>query len=113
MVGTLFHADADPALMAQTERRMQTTSSQTAYEMFLSLAGYNPADSARNLAVPLRAINGDLFPTDVASIKKIKADFDVVVMKHTGHYPMLERPDEFNRHVLEMVQELTRGIESP
>ncbi len=109
MVRMFFHADADPALIAEAERRMQKSPPESAYEMFLSLAGYNPADSARNLAVPLRAINGDRFPTDVASIRKIKPDFNVVVMKHTGHYPMLERPDELNRHVLGMVQELTRG----
>jgi pimeloyl-ACP methyl ester carboxylesterase len=29
------------------------------------------------------------------------ADFDAVVLPHTGHFPMLERPDEFNRKLAE------------
>jgi hypothetical protein len=29
-----------------------------------------------------------------------------------GHYPMLERPDEFNKHVAAMVEELSRQPQS-
>ena len=109
MIQLLFRADADPVIMAEAERRMQGTPPAAAYAIFMSLAGYDYAASARKLTVPLRAINGDLFPTDIDSVRKIKPDFDAVVMKHMGHYPMLERPDEFNRHVRDVVQELDRG----
>jgi pimeloyl-ACP methyl ester carboxylesterase len=109
MVKALFHADADPAVIADAERRMMRTPPDAAYAMFMSMAGYVPAASARKLAVPLRAINGDMYPTDVTGVRKVKADFDVAVMKHMGHYPMLERPDEFNRLVAEVVRELSRS----
>jgi pimeloyl-ACP methyl ester carboxylesterase len=108
MVKALFHPDADPALVADAEQRMMKTPPQAAYAMFMSMAGYNPAVSARRLAVPLRAINGDLYPTDVDEIRNIRADFQVAVMKHMGHYPMIERPEEFNRLAAEVVQELSR-----
>ncbi len=108
MVRALFHPDADPALQADVERRMSRTPPETAYSMFMSLAGYDQAEPARRLTVPLRAINGDLYPTDIQAVRKVKADFDAVVMKHMGHYPMLERPDEFNRHVAAVVEELSR-----
>jgi pimeloyl-ACP methyl ester carboxylesterase len=39
-------------------------------------------------------------------LRKLKADFDVVIMKHMGHYPMLERPEEFDRHVADVVRAL-------
>jgi len=106
MVKQLFHSDADPTLLADAERRMAGTAPEVAYSMFLSLAGYDPSQSARRLRVPLRAINGDLYPTDVEGVRKIKPDFDVVMMKHMGHYPMLERPEEFDRHVAEVVHAL-------
>jgi pimeloyl-ACP methyl ester carboxylesterase len=109
MVKMLFHADADPAVMAEAERRMQKTPPAAARAMFLSFAGYDPAAAARKLTAPLRAINGDLYPTDVAGVRKVKADFDVIVMKHMGHYPMLERPGEFNTHVATVVAELSKG----
>ena len=106
MVKALFHPDADPALMADAERRMQHTPPDAAYAIFMSLAGYSPAASARKLTVPLRAINGDLYPTDVPSVRKIVPGFEAVIMKHMGHYPMIERPEEFNRHVAAVVAEL-------
>jgi pimeloyl-ACP methyl ester carboxylesterase len=109
MVRTLFHPDADPALLADVERRMSRSSAEAAYSMFVSLAGYDQAGPARRLTVPLRAINGDLYPTDIQAARKVKADFDAKVMKHMGHYPMLERPDEFNRHVAAVVEELSRS----
>jgi len=108
MVKALFHSDADPVLMAEAGRRMQKTSPDTAFALFLSFAGYEQSAAARRLTVPLRAINGDLFPTDAPSVRKIKADFDAIIMKHMGHYPMLERPDEFDRNVEEVVLDLTR-----
>jgi pimeloyl-ACP methyl ester carboxylesterase len=108
MTKALFHPDADPAIMAEAGRRMARTSPEAAYAMFLGLAGYDPAASARKLTVPLRAINGDLYPTDLAGVRKVKPDFDVIVMKHMGHYPMLERSEEFNRHVAAVVAGLMK-----
>jgi pimeloyl-ACP methyl ester carboxylesterase len=108
MVRMLFHPDADPALVAEAERRMQRTPPAAAYAMFLSLGGYLPRVPARRLTVPLRAINGDLFPTNVPGVRKHVPDFEVIVMKHMGHYPMLERPDEFNRAIATVVAGLSR-----
>jgi pimeloyl-ACP methyl ester carboxylesterase len=88
MVRALFHSDADPALMADAERRMSHTPPEAAYAIFMSMAGYDLGASAGRLSVPLRAINGDL--------------------KHIGHYPMLECPEEFNQKLAEVVAALSR-----
>jgi pimeloyl-ACP methyl ester carboxylesterase len=103
MVGMLFHKDADPAIVADSEKRMSGTSPATAKAMFLGMAGYDMGSAVRRLRAPLRAINGDLFPTDIEANRKAKPDFDAVVMIHMGHYPMLERPAEFNKLVAGMV----------
>jgi pimeloyl-ACP methyl ester carboxylesterase len=108
MVRMLFHSDADPALMADAERRMAGTSPEAAQAMLISFSGYDGGAAARQLTVPLRAINGDLYPTDLAGNRKVKADFEVVIMNHMGHYPMLERPKEFNDLVKEIVASLTK-----
>lgn len=108
MVRMLFHPDADPWLIAEAERRMLRTSPEVAVAMLASLADYDLGSSARKLTVPLRAINGDLYPTDVQAARKVTADFDAVVMTHMGHYPMLERPDEFNRHVADLAAVLIK-----
>jgi pimeloyl-ACP methyl ester carboxylesterase len=108
MIGLLFHKDTDPVLVADAEKRMMGTPPAAAKAMFLGMAGYDMGAAAARLAAPIRAINGDLYPTDVEGNRKIKPDFAAVVMKHIGHYPMLERPDEFNRLVAETVASLTR-----
>src|SRR5665647_1095603 len=108
MVGMLFHKDADPAIVADAEKRMSGTAPSAAKGMFLGLAGYEEAAAVRRLRAPMRAINGDLFPTDIKANRKIKPDFAAVIMTHMGHYPMLERPDEFNRLIAKTVASLTR-----
>ncbi len=113
MVRTLFRADAEPALIADAERRMSRTPPEAAHAMFLSLAGYDMGAAVRRLSVPIRAVNGDLYPTDVADNKKIKPDFEAVVMEHMGHYPMLERSEEFNRLLAEVIRDLCAKLQSP
>jgi len=108
MLRALFHPDADPDLVAEAERRMARTSPEAAYATLLSLAGYDTGPPARRLSVPIRAINGDLFPTDVEAVRRVKADFDAIILPHMGHYPMLERPEEFNRHLASIITELLR-----
>lgn len=108
MIGLLFHKDTDPALVADAEKRMMGTPPAAAKAMFLGMAGYDMGAAAARLAIPIRAINGDLYPTDVEGNRRIKPDFEVVVMAHIGHYPMLERPAEFNRLVGETAAALTK-----
>jgi len=106
MTKLLFHPDTDPALVADARRRMSHASREAMYAMFMSLGGYDMAAPARRLTVPIRAINGDLYPTDVEGNRAVKADFEVVTMAHVGHYPMLERPAEFDR----IVEALVKGL---
>ncbi|MBP7147912.1 MAG: alpha/beta hydrolase [Acidobacteria bacterium] len=107
MARMMFHADADPALVADVERRLLKTPAPVASSMLASVTGYSQNAAARRLTIPLRSIQGDLYPIDVRAARTVKADFDVIVMKHVGHYPMLERPGEFNDHVATLVAALT------
>jgi pimeloyl-ACP methyl ester carboxylesterase len=107
MTRALFYPDADPAIVAEAELRMAKTSPQTADAMFLSLGGYDVGASARRLTIPIRTINGDLYPTNLAALRKVKPDFDAVIMSHMGHYPMLERPEEFNRLLASVIEKLS------
>ncbi len=108
MVKMLFQPDAPPAVVADAERRMGRTPPEAAYQIFLSMTGYEPAAAARRLTVPLCAINGDLMPTDLVNLRSVRPEFQVLVMKHMGHYPMLERPEEFDSHVRTVVAALLR-----
>lgn len=108
MTKALFQPDADPWLVGEAERRMARTSPDVTYAVLSAVAGYDFTPAARKLTVPLRAINGDLYPTDVQAARKVVPGFDAVVMKHIGHYPMIERAEEFNRHVAAVVAGLEK-----
>ena len=109
MIGMLFHTDADPAIVRDAEARMARTSPAAAAAMLDSLAGYEMAAAVRRMKVPLRAVNGDLYETDVAQVRQVKPDFEVVIMPHMGHYPMLEQPDAFNKLLLQVIS----GLDKP
>jgi pimeloyl-ACP methyl ester carboxylesterase len=99
MIQALFHADADPDLMSDLEQRMNQSSAKTVQGMFGAFDGYDMAASVRRLKVPMRCINGDLYPINFEGNRSVYIDFDAVVLPHTGHYPMLECPEEFNRQL--------------
>jgi pimeloyl-ACP methyl ester carboxylesterase len=52
--------------------------------------------AASRVEVPVRAINSDLLPTQAEANKKYFHDFAYEVIPAVGHYPMLEKPAEFN-----------------
>jgi len=108
MVEALFHPGEHADLKAWAERRMCGTPRPMAAAMMESFGGYDLAAAFRNAGVPIRAINGDLWPTRVDVNRSVTPDFDAVIMKGAGHYPMLERPTEFNLHLVE----IARAVES-
>jgi pimeloyl-ACP methyl ester carboxylesterase len=108
MVKQLFHSDASPALVADAEQRMLHTPPEAAYQILLSMGDYDLPAAVGRLTVPLLAINGDLYPTDQVNLRSVRPEFQVIVMKHMGHYPMLERPEEFDSHVSAVVAALVR-----
>jgi pimeloyl-ACP methyl ester carboxylesterase len=102
----LFHKDADPKLIADVEGQVLKTSPDVASALMEAFVSYDFAKSAAAAGVPIRCLNGDLFPTKVAQNRKIVPDFEAVIFPHTGHYPMLERPEDFNRRLEELVTRL-------
>jgi pimeloyl-ACP methyl ester carboxylesterase len=107
MVDALFHPDKELELHGWAEHRMCVPANkELAVSMMESFGGFDVARAARAAGVPVRAINGDLWPTNVRVNRTVVKDFDVKVMKGCGHYPMLERPAEFNRLLVETVDGL-------
>jgi pimeloyl-ACP methyl ester carboxylesterase len=108
IVRSLFHTDADSALYAKVEKRMLDNSPEMAASVMSSFDDYNLADLAKQMKLPIRCINGDLFSTQIENNREIHPDFDAVIIPHTGHYPMLEKPELFNRHLMEILEEMTK-----
>lgn len=61
---------------------------------------------AKQINVPVRAINSDASPTNVQNNQKYFSDYNYKTINETGHYPMLEKPDEFNAILNQVIGEL-------
>ena len=58
---------------------------------------YDVASAVRNVKAPIVAVNSDREPTSLEANRKLAPRFDVILMKSVGHWPMLERPGEFDQ----------------
>jgi pimeloyl-ACP methyl ester carboxylesterase len=105
MVKMLFHQDADPDLVKEVREQMCDGEERVTERILEGFRDYDLGKAMRAVKVPVRSLNGDLYPTNVKGNKQL-ADYDAVVMEHTGHYPMLEKPEEFDRLLLEMLEEI-------
>jgi len=106
MLRMLLYDDTDPALYEDIRRRMSRTPVEVCCAMFRSFGGYDFAGAAAKSPVPIRSVNGDKLPLNLEEIRRVVPDFDALVLPHTGHYPMLECPEEFNRKLGEVLDRL-------
>lgn len=109
MAAALFHPGSHPELQVWAEERMRAASPEAVAGFMEGLSGYDFAAAFAGAGVPIRAINGDLWPTRIDLNRSLAPDFDAVVMSGAGHYPMLERPEEFNQHLTAIARSLTTG----
>jgi pimeloyl-ACP methyl ester carboxylesterase len=69
---------------------------------------YQAAPAFEAVKVPIVAVNGDRFPTNFEANRRHAPQFDAVIMKNVGHYPMLEDPPRFGR----LLEEALRKVEA-
>jgi sigma-B regulation protein RsbQ len=80
-----------------------------ALALMRDLFGLDTRKLLKEAKVPVRCINSaggykSFTPTVVETNKKY-ADFGAVTIDGVGHYPMLEKPDEFNRKLRDVLEE--------
>ncbi len=65
----------------------------------------------RQINVPVYVINADSWqPTDIKSNRlNINSHFEATIMKNSGHFIMLTKPTEFNKHLERTVKKIIQG----
>jgi sigma-B regulation protein RsbQ len=110
LLNQFFFAPGTPA--AVKERIIYETIAQkpeVVLPILKAVFSYDAAAGLREVKVPIRAINADRVPTDVTVNRKYAPQFDVVIIKGTGHYPMLEDPARFNQMLAEILRNLPKN----
>lgn len=101
----LFAKNSKPELVEKVVNDMSSAPKLVAISAFLNLADYNNNTLMGRLDgfdKPVISINTDLNPTNVKENKKYFGNYNVVIMKGLGHFPMLEDVNGFN-DILEQV----------
>jgi len=108
LVRSLFHPDVDPGLLKEVEQKMIASTPAMGPALMESFITYDNVEIFKNDTHPIRCINGDLYPTNTKKNQVLHPDFEAVILPHTGHYPMLERPEHFNRHLEAIIKNLEK-----
>jgi len=74
-----------------------------------SMLGYDPAPAAGALKAPIRAVNADLWPTNVEENRKFAPSFALKLMPGRGHFVQIEDPATFNKLLEETIAEIVKG----
>jgi pimeloyl-ACP methyl ester carboxylesterase len=100
---------ADPEVKKWLQTKAEGQDPKMGLALMRDLFGLDTRKLLKEAKVPVRCINsagGYKFftPTAVETNKKY-ADFGAVTIDGVGHYPMLEKPDEFNRTLRDVLKE--------
>ena len=92
----LYSPSTPPEVRARLQREFLATPAEFAVTAIEPLYKSDLAALAAAIRVPVRNIVGDLEPVDTEVNRKHFGDYDVLRLPAVGHYPMLEKPAEFN-----------------
>jgi pimeloyl-ACP methyl ester carboxylesterase len=109
-LGMMVHEKSDADLKKWLIDRAEAQDPKMALGLMRDLMSLDLKKLLKEAKVPVRCINsggGYAFftATSVENNKKY-ADFNAVTIADVGHYPMLERPEEFNKKLREVLKEV-------
>jgi sigma-B regulation protein RsbQ len=93
----MFVPTSDPKLVDRIVAQVEAAPPKIALAALRSAFSYDAASALKAIKIPIHAINSDKFPTHVETNRRHSYRYEVTLMKGVGHFPMLERPEEFNR----------------
>jgi pimeloyl-ACP methyl ester carboxylesterase len=102
-VNGMFPPGADTAIVHRVIRDMSAADQRVAIGSMEEMFRYDIRKALADMRLPVRAINCDLWPTDIEGNRRHFASFDVSYMPGRGHFVMMEDSTAFNRLLAEAV----------
>lgn len=104
-----FSPNTPEAVKTRVTNEALSRQPETAVAILKGVFAYKPGPTMKEIKVPIKAINADLNPTNLEINRKYAPQFDVAIIKGTGHYPMLEDPARFNQMLADILKTLPRN----
>ena len=99
-VSPMFPKGTDQQLMNWVKEDMSSAPKEIALNAFRNYLGqYVNGEAAtvfKDITIPVLSINAKLWPTAPLENKKHIKNYYLFYIEDTGHFPMLEKPEEFN-----------------
>ncbi|ASQ91736.1 3-oxoadipate enol-lactonase [Prosthecochloris sp. GSB1] len=107
-VSAMFPAEANKALVYWVREDMSSAPKSIALNAFRDylerLVNGESAEKFKNIHVPVISINARFWPTDLEANRKHIKDYKLFYIEGTGHFPMMEKPGDFNRLLKEALE---------
>ena len=109
LTNQFFFSPHTPAAVRERVLREATSRPpEMATAILKAIFAYDAIPALRETKVPIHAINGDRSPTNLEANRKYAPQFDAVIIKDSGHYPMLENPARFNQLLTDILSKLPK-----
>src|SRR6266540_4511733 len=102
----LFSANTPIAVKNRIISEVTSRPPELSIRILEGILAYDAVPALGKIKVPIRAINSDLNPTNLEINRKYAPQFDAVIIKGSGHYPMLENPERFNELLADILRSL-------
>lgn len=106
----LFHPTTSEEVKDRVKSDFADANPSIGYSSLMNFIQFSQSEASKleELTYKLYLINSDAIPTNESGLEKhCKNGFEVKPINATGHYPMLEKPDEFNgllENVLKLIE---------
>jgi len=104
----LFAPTTTPAVADRILAQTTTFPPEIALSALRNNWNYQAAPAFAAIKAPIVAVNGDRFPTNLEANRRHAPQFEAIIMKGVGHYPMLEDPKRF----ADLLDEALRKIDA-
>ena len=105
----LFSPSTPAAVKARITSEVTSRPPELAIAILEGILAYDSVPALKEVKVPIHAINADMNPTNLEINRKYAPQFEVVIIKGSGHYPMLEDPTHFNELLTDYLQQLKKA----
>jgi pimeloyl-ACP methyl ester carboxylesterase len=105
----LFSPSTPDAVKTRITSEVTSRPPELAIAILEGVLTYDSVPALKEVKVPIHAINADMNPTNLEINRKYAPQFEVVIIKGSGHYLMLEDPIHFNELLMDYLQQLKKA----
>ena len=105
-VVAMFREGTNAGIIDQVRTDMCSGDPEIGIALMGQYSGYDLGAALAAVSVPVRCINANMWGTNIDANRRYNENYDAVIIEGPGHFLMMEVPEEFNAHLVEVVAEI-------